>query len=68
MGKLTGPVTERCLTAGDDGDDDCNDDGDHDDGDGDHDDDDHDVNDEAGMMAMTPLHQNRCKCAPTQQC
>ena len=55
MGKLTGPVTERCLTAGDDGDDD--------DGDGDH-----DVNDEAGMMAMTPLHQNRCKCAPTQQC
>ena len=59
MGKLTGPVTERCLTAGDDGDDD---------GDGDHDDDDHDVNDEAGMMAMTSLHQNRCKCAPTQQC
>ena len=60
MGKLTGPVTERCLTAGDDGDDDCNDDGDddcNDDGDGDH-----DVNDEAGMMAMTPLHQNRCKC------
>ena len=65
MGKLTGPVTERCLTAGDDGDDDCNDDGDgdHDDGDGDH-----DVNDEDGMMAMTPLHQNRCKRAPTQQC
>ena len=58
MGKLTGPVTERCLTAGDDGDDDCNDDGDGD----------HDVNDEAGMMAMTPLHQNRCKRAPTQQC